>query len=155
MSSGKYLTLVKTTLLTGQSGVTVVASLPTSPSRDVTANIPIVLIKLNFRHQKFKILILKTIFWYQKRISDIRKFSVISRIRILNIRSFFFNRSSFKNNNFWSTFCNLKKITCMLDIKYFNYLMPKDQILNFTNSLGFSDIIKKNIFRYMHRSRIR
>ena len=41
MSSGKYLTLLKTTLLTGQSGVAVVASLPTSPSRDVTANIPI------------------------------------------------------------------------------------------------------------------
>ena len=41
MSSGKYLTLVKTTLLTGQSGETVVASLPTSPSRDVMANIPI------------------------------------------------------------------------------------------------------------------
>ena len=41
MSSGKCLTLVKTTHLTGQSGVTVVASLPTSPSRDVTANIPI------------------------------------------------------------------------------------------------------------------
>ena len=28
-------------LLRGQNGVTVVASLPTSPSRDVTANIPI------------------------------------------------------------------------------------------------------------------
>ena len=41
MSSGKYLTLVKTTLLMGQSGETVVASLPTSPSRDVMANIPI------------------------------------------------------------------------------------------------------------------
>ena len=40
-SSGNYLTLVKTTLLTGQCGVTVVASLPTSPSGDVTANIPI------------------------------------------------------------------------------------------------------------------
>ena len=40
-SSGNYLTLVKTTLLTGQCRVTVVASLPTSPSRDVTANIPI------------------------------------------------------------------------------------------------------------------
>ena len=32
---------IKTTLLTGQSGVTVVASLPTNQSRDVTANIPI------------------------------------------------------------------------------------------------------------------
>ena len=41
MSSGNYLTLVKTMLLTGQCGVTVVASLPTSPSRDVMANIPI------------------------------------------------------------------------------------------------------------------
>ena len=41
ISSGKYLTLVKTTHLTGQSGVTVVASLPTNQSRDVTANIPI------------------------------------------------------------------------------------------------------------------
>ena len=42
MSSGKGLTLVKTTLLPGQERVTVVASLPTSPSCDVTANIPIV-----------------------------------------------------------------------------------------------------------------
>ena len=41
MSSGKGLTLVKTTLLPGQERVTVVASLPTSPSCDVTANIPI------------------------------------------------------------------------------------------------------------------
>ena len=41
MSSGKGLTLVKTTLLPGQEWVTVVASLPTSPSCDVTANIPI------------------------------------------------------------------------------------------------------------------
>ena len=41
MSSGKGLTLVKTTLLSGQERVTVVASLPTSPSCDVTANIPI------------------------------------------------------------------------------------------------------------------
>ena len=32
----------KTTLLSGQNGVTVVSSLPTSSSRDVTANIPIV-----------------------------------------------------------------------------------------------------------------
>ena len=40
-SSGKCPTLVKTMLLTGQSGVTVVASLPTNLSRDVTANIPI------------------------------------------------------------------------------------------------------------------
>ena len=40
-SSGNYLTLVKTTLLTGQCGVTVVASLPTNLTRDVTANIPI------------------------------------------------------------------------------------------------------------------
>ena len=45
-SSGNYLTLVKTTLLTGQCGVTVVASLPTSPSRDVTANIPIRQLKI-------------------------------------------------------------------------------------------------------------
>ena len=42
MSSGKGLTLVKTTLLPGQERVTVVASLPTSPSCDVTANISIV-----------------------------------------------------------------------------------------------------------------
>ena len=41
MSSGKGLTLVKTTLLSGQERVTVVASLPTNLSRDVTANIPI------------------------------------------------------------------------------------------------------------------
>ena len=41
MSSGKGLTLVKTTLLPGQERVTVVASLPTTPSGDVTANIPI------------------------------------------------------------------------------------------------------------------
>ena len=40
-SSGKLLTLVKTTLLPGHNGVSVVASLPTSQSRDVTANIPI------------------------------------------------------------------------------------------------------------------
>ena len=40
-SSGKLLTLVKTTLLPGQERVTVVASLPTNQSRDVTANIPI------------------------------------------------------------------------------------------------------------------
>ena len=32
--------LVKTTLLPGRNGVTVVASLPTNPSCDVTANIP-------------------------------------------------------------------------------------------------------------------
>ena len=42
MSSGKGLTLVKTTLLSGQERVTVVASLPTNQSCDVTANIPIV-----------------------------------------------------------------------------------------------------------------
>ena len=41
-SSGKWLTLVKTTLLPGQNRVTVVASLPTNQSCDVTANIPIV-----------------------------------------------------------------------------------------------------------------
>ena len=41
MSSGKGLTLVKTTLLPGQERVTVVASLPTNPSCDVRANIPI------------------------------------------------------------------------------------------------------------------
>ena len=41
MSSGKGLTLVKTTLLTGQERVIVVASLPTNQSCDVTANIPI------------------------------------------------------------------------------------------------------------------
>ena len=41
MSSGKGLTLVKTTLLSGQERVTVVASLPTNQSCDVTANIPI------------------------------------------------------------------------------------------------------------------
>ena len=42
ISSGKGLTHVKTTLLPGQERVTVVASLPTNPSCDVTANIPIV-----------------------------------------------------------------------------------------------------------------
>ena len=41
MSSGKGRTLVKTTLLPGQERVTVVASLPTNQSCDVTANIPI------------------------------------------------------------------------------------------------------------------
>ena len=41
ISSGKGLTLVKTTLLPGQERVIVVASLPTTPSGDVTANIPI------------------------------------------------------------------------------------------------------------------
>ena len=41
MSSGKGLALVKTTLLPGQEGVTVVAFLLTNPSCDVTANIPI------------------------------------------------------------------------------------------------------------------
>ena len=41
MSSGKGLTIVKTTLLPGQERMTVVASLPTNPSCDVTANIPI------------------------------------------------------------------------------------------------------------------
>ena len=40
-SSGKWLTLLKTMLLPGQNRVTVVASLPTNQSRDVTANIPI------------------------------------------------------------------------------------------------------------------
>ena len=40
MSSGKGPTLLKTTLLPGRNGVTVVASLPTKQSRDVTANIP-------------------------------------------------------------------------------------------------------------------
>ena len=40
-SSGKWLTFVKTTLLPGHNGVSVVASLPTNQSRDVTANIPI------------------------------------------------------------------------------------------------------------------
>ena len=43
MSSGKGLTLVKTTLLPGQERETVVASLPTNPRCDVTANIPILL----------------------------------------------------------------------------------------------------------------
>ena len=41
MSSGKGLTLEKTTLLPGQERVTAVASLPTKPSCDVTTNIPI------------------------------------------------------------------------------------------------------------------
>ena len=41
MSSGKGLTIVKITLLPGQERVTVVASLPTNLSCDVTANIPI------------------------------------------------------------------------------------------------------------------
>ena len=41
MNSGKGLILVKTTLLTGHNGVTAVASLPTNPSCDFTANIPI------------------------------------------------------------------------------------------------------------------
>ena len=41
-SSGMWSTLVKTTLLPGHNGVTVVVSLPTIPSHDVTANIPIV-----------------------------------------------------------------------------------------------------------------
>ena len=54
MSSGKGLTLVKTTLLPGQERVTVVASLPTSPSCDVTANIPIcVTVNLNKRIFQF------------------------------------------------------------------------------------------------------
>ena len=39
--NGKLPTLVKTTLLPGHNGVSVVASLPTNQSRDVTANIPI------------------------------------------------------------------------------------------------------------------
>ena len=39
--NGKLPTLVKTTLLPLQAWVTVVASLPTNPSREVTANIPI------------------------------------------------------------------------------------------------------------------
>ena len=51
MSSGKGLTLVKTKLLPGQERVTVVASLPTNPSCDVTANIPIVLI-VHFLHTR-------------------------------------------------------------------------------------------------------
>ena len=46
MSSGKGLTLVKTTLLPGQERVTLVASLPTTPSGDVTANIPIAILDL-------------------------------------------------------------------------------------------------------------
>ena len=41
MSSGKLPSLVKTTLLPGQNGTTAMAFLPTNPSRDVTANIPI------------------------------------------------------------------------------------------------------------------
>ena len=41
MNSVNYPTLVKTTLWTGQSGVTVVASLPTNQSRDVMGKIPI------------------------------------------------------------------------------------------------------------------
>ena len=47
MSSGKGLTLVKTTLLPGQERVTVVASLSTNQSCDVTANIPIAKIGLS------------------------------------------------------------------------------------------------------------
>ena len=47
MSSDKGLTLVKTTLLPGQERLTVVASLPTTPSGDVTANIPISYILFN------------------------------------------------------------------------------------------------------------
>ena len=50
MSSGKGLTLVKTTHLPGQERVTVVASLPTNQSRDVTANIPIFNIKYISMH---------------------------------------------------------------------------------------------------------
>ena len=60
MTSGKYmyLTLSKTTHLPGQEQVTVVASLPTNQSREVTANIPILFSSLlhEFRetrnHQK-------------------------------------------------------------------------------------------------------
>ena len=40
-SSGNWLTLIKTTLLPGQARVTVLVSLPTNPSRDVTLKIPI------------------------------------------------------------------------------------------------------------------
>ena len=40
-SSDNYMTRVKTTHLTGQCRVTVVASLPTNQSHDVTANNPI------------------------------------------------------------------------------------------------------------------
>ena len=46
MSSGKGQALVKTTLSPGQERVTEVASLPTNPSCDVTANIPIFLFGL-------------------------------------------------------------------------------------------------------------
>ena len=43
MRSGNCPTLLKTTVLTDHSGVTLMASLPTNPSRNVTANIPIVI----------------------------------------------------------------------------------------------------------------
>ena len=42
MSSGKWPTLIKTTLLRGQARVIVAASLPTNPSRDVRLKIPTV-----------------------------------------------------------------------------------------------------------------
>ena len=48
ISSGKGLTFEKTTLLSGQERVTVVTSLPTNPSCDVTANIPICLFSIFF-----------------------------------------------------------------------------------------------------------
>ena len=58
MSSGKGLTLVKTTLLPGQERVTVVASLPTNPSCDVTANIPIR--ELTYSNSELSIIKLKS-----------------------------------------------------------------------------------------------
>ena len=75
MSSGKGLTLVKTTLLPGQEWVTVVASLPTNPSCNVTANIPIlspvdiyyiphsVLVSLQFSKQSFSVHLVLLLCW--------------------------------------------------------------------------------------------
>ena len=61
-SSGKWPTLVKTTLLTGQNRVTVVASLPTNLIRDVTANIPILSKSQGCPVFDFSIRVLSTLF---------------------------------------------------------------------------------------------
>ena len=55
MSSGKGRTLVKTTLLPGQERWAVVASLPTNPSCDVTANIPIGSLNLKLQIKAYQL----------------------------------------------------------------------------------------------------
>ena len=98
-SSGNYPTLVKTTLLMGQYGVTVVASLPTSPSCDITANIPVRLwIDVTFRGVE-------------------NSYRVIGYLyRIARVKPL---KNLYLPELWWETFCLTKLVICRIPCGFF------------------------------------